>query len=116
MGERTRTEPGEAGPSLFGNDEARFERDPALSPSPEVIGEAAPQPIDPQLQRQLSVPAARAAVAAAQQPTQQERAQALAPMIGETALKAQRRDEISKAVTRQLGYKAVERARARDGK
>lgn len=116
MSERLRTDSAGAAPSLFGDGETRFERDPTLRPSPEVIGEAVPHRIDPQVQRDLGVPLGRAAVAAQQRSQREQRVQALAPKIGKTAVEAQRRDEIKQTVTRQLGYKAVERARLQDQK
>jgi hypothetical protein len=104
VGERIRAD-------LFGDPETRFERDPALQPSPEVIGEAAPRRMDPPSQRDVG-----AQLEAQQRGQHERRVRDVAPQIGRTAVDAQRRDETKQAVTRQLGYKAVERARLEDRK
>jgi glycine/D-amino acid oxidase-like deaminating enzyme len=125
----------EAAPSLSPESARFFELDPTMRRGPERVDAAAPQRIDPSRQREVTQALGRTAVAgqqrapreqrreatealgrtavAGQQRGQQERSeQTPAPLINRTAI-PERRETNQETVTRQLGYKALERNRVR---
>jgi hypothetical protein len=111
VSERIWTNSAENAPEMSPEAAASPERDLLVRNSPEILNAAQSHQINPDHEREMSEVVGRAAIAGQQRDQLEQRQQDLAPSIGRTALAAQRREETQEAVTRQLGYKAVERAR-----